>query len=203
MEILETRKLEEQIRQLELENWQKERENNLIGKSPTSEGRFSYFGAVEEEGVAHLIAKLDIWSLNHPGQPITLTINSPGGNVFDGFALCDFLEMLKKRGHKIITLGIGMQASMGGILLQAGDERIMTKRSWFHIHEVQGLSHGSYSQREDDMKLNSRLQEQALDLLCSKSKMTKTGIKKKWKYKDWWMDADDALAAGFIDRIES
>lgn len=178
------------------------RENNLVAAMPNAKGQFTLLGEIGETSVHDLITRLNIWSTNHPGQDITIYINTPGGVVVDGFAFCDYLEILKSRGHRVTTFGIGMQASMGSIILQMGDERVMTKRSWMLIHEVQGLVAGSFSKMEDDMKFNEKLQEQALDILASRAKWSRRTIKSRWKRQDCWLSADDSLKAGFIDRID-
>jgi ATP-dependent Clp endopeptidase proteolytic subunit ClpP len=177
------------------------RQNRFYKTTPVARGRFVLDSAVAPASVARTISDMDTWSANHPGEDMTLVINSPGGVVIDGFALYDFCLMLKQRGHKIITEGLGMQASMGGILLQAGDERQMSPRSWMLIHEVQGVAAGSLAEMEDTMRFNERLQEQAIDILAGRSTFTKEEIKSRWERKDWWLSAEDALAGGFIDTI--
>lgn len=187
-------------RKLELEITRMEREQGLIDGSPIAAGEFMLMGPVDEE-IYDLMHRMDIWSRNHPEEEMTLIINSPGGTVVDGFAFYDFLMQLKRRGHRITTKGIGMQASMGGILLQAGDRRIMSQRSWMLIHEVQGIADGSLSEMTNLVKFNERLQNQALDILAQKAVWSKPRIKKTWKA-DTWLDAHDALKAGFVDEVE-
>lgn len=186
---------------LSLQIWKLQKEKDLIEGSPIASGEFVFVGPVTEEPVHDLIEKLDIWSRNHPKADIVITINSQGGVVLDGFALYDFIQSLRKRGHHVTTKSMGLAASMGGILLQAGDERVMTKRSWMLVHEVQGIAEGSFSEMKNVMKFNERLQEQALDILASRCSWTRGKIKKLWK-DDLWLDAPDALKAGFVDRIE-
>lgn len=187
-------------KKLALEITALERQQKLIDGSPVASGEFFMLGPVDED-VYELMLRMDIWSRNHPAADITLTINSPGGTVVDGFAFYDFLNTLKRRGHHITTRGIGMQASMGGVLLQAGDHRVMSKRSWMLIHEVQGLAEGSFSEMSNTMKLNKRFQDQALDILAAKAKWSKLKIRKTWTT-DTWLDAADALKAGFVDEVE-
>jgi ATP-dependent Clp endopeptidase proteolytic subunit ClpP len=200
---LEARYLQLRGDQLELENWQLETEIKFAKGSPEAKGLF-LLGDTVDDGLIHsLMHDMTIWSANHPGQPITLLINTPGGVVISGYAFYDFLQELKGRGHHLTTKACGMAASMGSILLQAGDERVITARSWVLIHEVQGLVVGSFSQMEDDMRFNERLQAQALDILGERSNLSQTQIKNKWKRKDWWLDAPDTVKAGFADRIEA
>lgn len=199
---LEQRKLEEEIRLVQLKADLAERELKDLDSMEMGRGEFAFVGKVKEESVHDMIEKLSQWSSANPGEPITIIINSEGGNVFDGFAFYDYVQHLKNIGHHVTTIGIGMQASMGGVLLQAGTERIMTPRSWMMMHEVQGIVAGALSEMEDDMKQNRRLQDQALDILSERSNLTKAAIKKKWIRKDWWLSAEECLKSGFIDRIE-
>jgi ATP-dependent Clp protease protease subunit len=178
-----------------------ERENNAFKNHPLARGEFHLFSAVEEEVVHELILQMDTWKQKHPGDPITLYIDSPGGIVIDGFALCDYLEVLKREGHHITTVGLGLVASMAAIIHQLGDTRKMGKRSWLMIHEVSGVAAGSLTEQKDEIKLNDRLQGQALDILAEKSGVSKAQIKKRWVRKDWWMDSTDALKEKFVDEI--
>lgn len=187
-------------RKLELEITRMEREQGLVDGSPVANGEFALIGPVDDD-IYDLMHKMDIWSRNHPKADITLVINSPGGTVVDGFAFYDFLQILKRRGHYITTKGLGLQASMGGILLQVGDHRTMSPRSWMLIHEVQGIADGSFSEMSNLVKFNERLQNQALDILAAKSAWTRAKIKKTW-VADTFLDANDALQAGFVDEVE-
>lgn len=199
---LEAKLLEAEIRETSAKAEMAELELKYLKARPQSKGHFAFVGPVHEDSVHRLIDKLEIWSETHPGGDINLTINSQGGSVIDGFAFYDYLQTLKSRGHKLTTVGVGMCASMGGVLLQAGDERIVSPRCWLLIHEVQGITAGSFSQMEDDMKFNERLQDQALDILAERSALSRRQIKNRWKRKDWWIDAREALKGGFVDRIE-
>lgn len=186
---------------LGLEIWKLSKEKDLIEKSARAQGEFTYFGPVVEKRVHEFIDTLDTWSRNHVGADITILINSQGGVVIDGFALYDFIQELKQRGHYITTKGLGLQASMGGILMQAGDNRVMTKHSWMMLHEVQGVADGSFSDMKNVIDFNRRLQEQGLDILAERSTLTKTKLRNRWK-EDMWLDASDALKLGFIDSIQ-
>lgn len=145
---------------------------------------------------------LEHWERRDPGAPITIRINSPGGSVLDGFALLDTILRLRRKGHKITTHGIGMIASMATIIMQAGDERVLDQNAWFMIHEVSAGTSGKASEMEDQMKFTLKLQDRLLDILAERSKLTKTQIKRRWKKTDDWMSSDDALALGFVDRVE-
>lgn len=202
LDAAELQLLDLKIENIELANWKLKAEKNLISESPTARGYFHLFDGVDDATVYDLMQRMDTWSAIHPEQPITFCINCPGGSVISGNALYDFLLELKTRGHYLTTKCFGMAASMGGVLFQAGHERVISPRSWMLIHEVQGIVAGSFSEMEDDMAFNERLQKQALKILSERSTLSERAIKTKWKRKDWWMDAPEALKFGFADRIE-
>jgi ATP-dependent Clp endopeptidase proteolytic subunit ClpP len=178
-------------------------EADRLAKPGSREYRqLNIFEPIYGNSVDTWIAALEHWERRDPGMPITIRINSPGGAVLDGFALLDTILRLRRKGHHVTTHGIGMVASMATILMQAGDERILDKNSWFMIHEVGAGTRGKVSDMEDELKFINKLQDRLLDLLAERSTLNKTQIKRRWKKTDDWMSADEALALGFVDRVE-
>lgn len=136
-----------------------------------------------------------------PGEPVTVLLNSPGGGVFAGLSMFDTILALRQAGHEVTTISYGYAASMGGILLQAGDVRMMSPNSYLMIHEVASGVRGTVSDVEDQSKFMKKLQNKALDILAERSNLSRETIKRKSARTDWWMDAEEALEAGFIDAI--
>jgi ATP-dependent protease ClpP protease subunit len=199
---LESRLKEAEIALLEAKLVEQTRRNDLVKQQPVADGHFMFIGPVLETSVHKLIEDIEVWRRGHVGAPITITINSQGGVVIDGFALIDYIQRLRREGHHVKMVGLGLIASMAAVILQMGDERIMTKHSWMLIHEVQGVAEGSFSVMEDDMKFNKRLQDQALNILAERASWQRKDILRKWKRRDCWLDAEEALAAGFVDEVE-
>jgi ATP-dependent Clp endopeptidase proteolytic subunit ClpP len=162
---------------------------------------YPFVGVVSHAAVQSCIATLGAWSRRDPGSDITIVFNSPGGDVFDGLALYDYIRELSDKGHKITTAARGMAASMGGILLQAGDERLMGPNCYLMIHEVSTFGLGKVSDIEDEVELAKRLQKRLLGILAERSTMTVKQIESKWKRRDWWVSAIEAVDLGFADRI--
>jgi ATP-dependent Clp endopeptidase proteolytic subunit ClpP len=162
---------------------------------------YEFDGVVDGRSVGHCIEVLGSWSRQHPGCPMTVYFNSGGGSVIHGLALYDYIQELKARGHHITTVGLGMAASMGGILLQAGNVRVMTSNSWLLIHEVSSGTVGKFSEIEDEVAFLKRLQRQLVAILASRSTLTQRQIMNRWTRKDWWLDAQEALVLGFIDEV--
>lgn len=163
---------------------------------------FVFDSAVGASSVQECMRVLGMWVRRDHAQDITVVFNSPGGSVFDGLALYDFIQQLREAGTRVDTTTLGIAASMGGILLQAGETRRMSRHSYLLIHEVSSGAHGKMSELEDELKFANRLQTRCVDILASRSKLSASKIKTKWRRKDWWLDAYEALDQGFCDEVE-
>lgn len=152
------------------------------------------------------IDALEHWGKRDPGKPITVNINSPGGSVTDGLALYDALQRLRRGGHSVTTRGSGLVASMAGVLLQAGDERILDKRAKLLIHEgsttLKGGTTLTVGEQEDMQMFSQMLRDDILDILSERSNLSKRQIQNKWKRRDWILDSAEALKYGFCDKVE-
>ncbi|HYD19219.1 MAG TPA: ATP-dependent Clp protease proteolytic subunit [Patescibacteria group bacterium] len=131
--------------------------------------------------------------------PIKVYVNSPGGSVLAGLSIYDTMRSIEA---PIRTIGMGMQASMGSILLVAGDERMMTRNSYYMVH--QPLSGNERSTQQTDIAIGSdftaRLREQLTDIY-----VRHTGLNHAfWDIvleRDTWLSAQNALDMGIIQDI--
>lgn len=150
-----------------------------------------------------MIAKLTAWSEANSEKPIKLIINSPGGGVSAGFRLFDHLRELSSRGHHITTVVSGMAASMGGVLAQAGDTRLVGSHSELMLHQASSMAWGpAYSIADASERLN-KLGTRIAQIFADRSK-GKTDLDlvlEKWDRRDWWMYPEEALERGFVDKI--
>lgn len=136
-------------------------------------------------------------------EPVEIMLHSPGGDIFTGLGLYDYIQMMKQEGIHVTTTAVGGTLSMAGVLLQAGTERVMTPNSWLMIHEAgTGLGYGQSSAFKDAQELLTRLEGQIYALLAERSTLTAAQIKAKSERKDWWLTAQEALDLGFIDTIK-
>ena len=161
----------------------------------------TFYGEIGPTSVGAALTELGIWARRDPGQPIKLVFNSPGGSVLDGLALFDYIRELETDGHQITTVGLGMAASMGGVLLQAGQRRVLGRNAYLLIHEVSSIGWGRLSEMEDEVAFAKRLQERLLNILAERSTLTKAAIRRNWRRKDWWLSSEEALKAGFVDEV--
>lgn len=162
---------------------------------------YPFVGEVSSKSVDACMDQLTIWMRTRPGEPIEIQFNSPGGSVVDGLALWDFIQTLKVKGHHITTSAIGYAASMAGILLQAGDARVIGRESWLMIHETSFGVYGKFGEVADRTDWIKRVQLRILDIFASRSTLSAEEIGDLWERKDWWLDSTECLELGFVDQI--
>ncbi|MDQ1397898.1 MAG: ATP-dependent Clp protease, protease subunit [Acidimicrobiaceae bacterium] len=162
---------------------------------------YTFYSSVDAESVRECMAELGQWSRRDPGSPITVVFNSPGGSVLDGLALFDYLRQLRAIGHHVTTVALGRAASMGAILLQAGDHRVVGENAFLLIHEVSHLSSGKVSELEDGVEFTRRLQRRLLAILASRSTLSEMQIGRRWARREWWLEADEAIGLGLADEV--
>ncbi|HEX7166332.1 MAG TPA: Clp protease ClpP [Acidimicrobiales bacterium] len=162
---------------------------------------YTFYAGVEAESVAACLSELGQWSRREPGAPVTVIFNSPGGSVLDGLALFDYLRRLRQTGHQVTTVALGRAASMGAVLLQSGDRRVIGANAFLLVHEVSNTSVGKVSEMEDGVEFTRRLQKRLQAILAERSTLSELQIARRWTRKEWWLDADEAVALGFADEI--
>lgn len=159
-----------------------------------------FVAPIVEETVEKALETATRWH-RMSSDPITFRFTSPGGSPISGLVLYDALRGISEEGTKVITVSLGQSASMAGVLLQAGDERVVGPTSWFLIHELT-FDPGAQRITENDdtrefmMKLNNSL----VNILAQRSTLTAAEIRRRTKKGDWWLNADDAIKYGFADR---
>lgn len=162
---------------------------------------YVFDGSVTPSSVKACMTQLNQWARNDPGCAIEVVFNSPGGSVIDGMALWDHIQSLRAKGHEVTTVALGYAASMAGILLQAGDRRVMGRESYLMLHEASFSAGGKIGEVDDTVEWVKRVCDRILDIFAARSKLTKAQIKRKWTRKDWWLDSSEALKLGFVDEV--
>ncbi len=157
---------------------------------------------VSDGSVRECIKQLTTWERTSP-DPITveLVIDSPGGSVFDGFHLIDYIHRLHSDGHTVNTTAYGMAASMAGVLLQVGRTRAMGANALLLIHEAQFAAMGHFGQVEDQVRMVELMHDRILELFASRASMSKATIVRRWRRRDWWISAQACLKPGFVDEV--
>jgi ATP-dependent Clp protease protease subunit len=137
-------------------------------------------------------------------RPITLYINSAGGNVTDGLALHDSIRHIVSRGIELTVIVQGMAYSMGSIVLQAASEgrRLAFPHSWIMIHEpAKWAGWQSTTAAAQHLERLKQMQDQIYKILSSRSGKPLRQIIRDTKRTDFYLDAQKALEYGLIDAI--
>jgi ATP-dependent Clp protease, protease subunit len=160
-------------------------------------------GDIEKDPARATIERLRELANDNP-KPITLYINSAGGNVTDGLAIHDSIREVVRRGIEVTIVVQGMAYSMGSIVLQAASEgrRLAQPHSWIMIHEpakwAGWQSTSAAAQHLDRLK---QMQTQIYQILASRSGKPLAKIIRDTKRTDFYLDAKKALEYGLIDGI--
>ena len=162
---------------------------------------YAFNDQVAEASVNCCIGQLNVWSRIDPCCDIEIIFNSPGGSVTQGMALYDYLQTLRRKGHKLTTVAMGMAASMAGILLQAGDVRAIGAESYVLIHEISTGAVGKIGEIEDTVTFVKMIQKRVLDIFAERSNKNAAYFAKHWLRKDWWLSSDECLKIGIVDEI--
>lgn len=156
---------------------------------------------VSDQSVKRCITYLSTWARQEPGCDIEIQINTPGGSIFAGLALVDYIRGLRTAGHRITAVAYGMAASMGAVILQAADVRVIGDNSFLLIHEGSLFASGDFGTVQDELAMMNKLHGKILDLFASRSRLTKEEIKANWSRRDWWLSSDEAIKDGLVDEV--
>jgi ATP-dependent Clp protease protease subunit len=141
---------------------------------------------------------------NDSRRPITMYINSAGGNVTDGLALHDAIRQLVSVGVEVTIVVQGMAYSMGSVVLQAASpgRRLAFPHSWIMIHEpakwAGWQSTTAAAQHLDRLK---QMQSQIYRILADRSGKPLRQIIRDTKRTDFYLDAVKAREYGLIDAV--
>jgi ATP-dependent Clp protease, protease subunit len=137
-------------------------------------------------------------------RPITLYINSAGGNVTDGLAIHDSIRYIISRGIEVTIIVQGMAYSMGSIVLQAASDgrRLAFPHSWIMIHEpAKWAGWQSTTAAAQHLERLKQMQDQIYKILSVRSGKPLRQIIKDTKRTDFYLDAQAALEYGLIDAV--
>lgn len=163
--------------------------------------RILFLGSEVNDGVANaLVAQMLYLDSEDNSKPIYLYINSPGGSVTAGLAIYDTIQYVKS---EVVTICVGLAASMGAFLLGAGTKgkRLALPHSRIMIHQPLG---GTSQRQASDIEIEAREILRIKDMLNqSMADMTGQELAKieKDTDRDYFMSAAEAVEYGLIDRV--
>lgn len=159
------------------------------------------WGIVDDKSAKDVVTKLLLLEADKPGEEIKFFISSPGGSVTSGMVIYDTMHLIKS---PVSTICMGLAASMGSILLSAGEKgrRFIYPHGEVMIHQpslgghIQGVS--------ADMEIHAeqilRTKEMGARILAENTGQTIERIRKDFE-RDYWMDAERSVEYGIVDKI--
>ena len=162
--------------------------------------RIIFLGEDVNSHTANLVvAQLLFLAHEDPKKPIKLYINSPGGSVYDGLAIIDTMNFVEP---DVETIGIGLQASMGAMLLSSGAKghRYCLPNSRIMIHQPSSGTEGKITDQEIMLKEGVFLKKRLAEIFAKNTGKDLKQVEKDMD-RDHWMSAEEALDYGIIDKI--
>ena len=163
--------------------------------------RIIFLGDDVNEHTANLVVAQMLFLENQdPNKDIIFYINSPGGSVYDAFAIYDTMQFVKP---DIQTVGIGVQASAAAFLLSSGTKgkRLILPHGTVMIHQPSSASQRSkITDLEIDLKEGIRLKRLLNEILAKNTGQPVSKIEKDVD-RDYWMSAEEAKKYGLVDKV--
>lgn len=172
----------------------------VLDKNLLQQRMIFLWGPVEEDNARIIVEQLTYLSAIDADKPIHFYINSPGGMVTAGNAVYDMMQHI---AAPVYTYCLGQAASMAAILLSAGQKgnRYIFPLAEVMIHQP---SMGSFRARSWEIEIHARqiarAKELAAGILAANCGKDIARIKQDFD-KDYWMNADEAVAYGIVDAL--
>lgn len=156
-------------------------------------------GEVRDENANAICAQLLLLAAEDPDRDIYLYINSPGGSVTAGMAIYDTMQYIKP---DVVTVGMGLAASMGQFLLTAGapGKRYITPHTRVLLHQPLGGAGGSATEIRINADLILGMKKELAAITASRTGKTVEQVEADGD-RDHWFTAQEALDYGFVDRV--
>lgn len=162
--------------------------------------RIIFLGTPIDDYIANIIqAQLLFLESTDPNKDIQIYFNTPGGSVHAGLGVYDTMQYISP---DIATICTGMAASMGAVLLTAGNKgkRSALKHSRIMIHQPMGGAQGQASDIEITAREILKLKRELYEIIAKHAGKTYEQVEKDAD-RDYWMTSEEAKAYGMIDEI--
>lgn len=131
------------------------------------------------------------------GKQVLLTINSPGGDVFEGIAIYNLLKNSKSRVKVEI---VGLAASSASVIAMAGNDVVMSETAMLMIHNPFTVEIGDANDMKKTADVLEKIENSLVTIYSKKTGLPEEKIKQMMD-DETWISAEQALKDGFIDRI--
>ncbi|CAD0231021.1 ATP-dependent Clp protease proteolytic subunit [Planktothrix agardhii CCAP 1459/11A] len=162
--------------------------------------RILFLGQEVTDSLANrIVAQMLYLDAEDSNKPIYLYINSPGGSVTAGMAIYDTMQYIKA---DVVTICVGLAASMGAFLLAAGTpgKRLALPHARIMIHQPLGGARGQATDIEIEAREILRIRSLLNDILVTRTGQTLAKIQKDTD-RDYFLSAQEAKDYGLIDQV--
>ena len=156
-------------------------------------------GEVRDDNANAICAQLLLLAAEDPERDIYLYINSPGGSVTAGMAIYDTMQYVKP---DVVTVGMGLAASMAQFLLTAGapGKRYITPHTRVLLHQPLGGAGGSATDIRINADLILGMKKELAQITASRTGKSVEQVEADGD-RDHWFSAQEALEYGFVDQV--
>ncbi|HCM51704.1 TPA: ATP-dependent Clp protease proteolytic subunit [Candidatus Saccharibacteria bacterium] len=162
--------------------------------------RIIFLGDSVDQHTANLvIAQMLFLENQDQSKDIIFYINSPGGSIYDAFAIYDTMQFVKS---DIQTVGVGVQASAAAFLLSSGTKgkRLLLPHATVMIHQPSAGTKGRVSDMEIDLKEGLRMKKLLNEIMAKNTGQSLKKIETDME-RDFWMSAEEAKKYGLVDKV--
>jgi ATP-dependent Clp protease protease subunit len=162
--------------------------------------RIIFLGTPINDQVANLIvAQLLFLEREDPEKEISLYINCPGGEIYPGLAVYDTIQLVRA---PISTIAVGWTASLGTVLLAAGDKgkRYALPHATIHMHPAGGAARGYAPDVRIALNELLRVEDLIKNLLAQHTGQSLERLTKDFD-RDYFMNAREAVEYGIVDEV--
>ncbi len=152
-------------------------------------------GFIGEDGAT--AAALAAFLSQHEGQPVRVLVNSPGGDAFEGAAMLAELE----RHGQATTVAAGIAASAASLVLMGGRDIAVHRDAMVMIHDPSGMTFGTATAHRSTAETLDKLSATYARSYARASGQPVARVR-AWMAAETWLDADEAVALNFADKIE-
>lgn len=152
----------------------------------------------DEIGLWGITAKDFINDIKGDHKQINVSINSPGGNVFDGIAM---YNALRNHDAKVNTSVTGIAASAASIVLMAGDTVTMPEDAFIMIHNAWSITLGDAEEHRDAADTLDKITDSLINIYSKKTGQEAKALADMLS-EETWMNGQDALESGFVDSLD-
>ncbi len=171
----------------------------MFDKKFIEQRKIFLWGAVDDKSAKDITNRLLYLDAMDPGKEITFYINSPGGGVTSGMVIYDTMKMIKS---PVSTVCMGMAASMGSILLSAGEKgkRFIFPHGEVMIHQPSGGGQGTSADLEIIAVQILKAKQLGAKILAENCGQSYDKVMEDFD-RDYWMDATESKKYGIVDSI--